>query len=140
MTLPDSPQDIIIPVCAAAVVRDGRALACRRNPYVRDPGRWELPGGKLLAGEDPRACLVRELAEEFGVQAQIGDLLIVTNHRYELQNVLLIVFRASIPEGPLSSSDHDRLIWVDSRRLSQLDFLEADRPAVARLIDELGGA
>jgi 8-oxo-dGTP diphosphatase len=134
----DLPHDTIIPVCAAAVIRDGRVLVGRRNRSVRDPGRWELPGGKLGAGEDPRDCLARELFEEFGIRSEIGDLFAVTNHRYEQQNILLIVYRASIPEGPLSSSDHDALVWADGSRLSRLDFLEADRPVIRRLIDELG--
>jgi 8-oxo-dGTP diphosphatase len=138
MTLPHPPHETIIPVCAAAVIREGRALVGRRSRYIRDPGRWELPGGKLAAGEDPRACVARELFEEFGVRAQIGDLFTITNHRYEHQNILLIVYRASIPDGKLSSSDHDQLIWADRRQLESLDFLEADRPVVRQLIDELG--
>ena len=138
MATSDLPQDIIIPVCAAAVIRDGRVLVGRRNRSGRDPGRWELPGGKLLAGEDPRDCLSRELFEEFGVSSLVGDLFSVTNHRYEHHNILLIVYRASIPAGPLSSSDHDRLVWADRNQLAELDFLEADRPAVGRLVDELG--
>jgi 8-oxo-dGTP diphosphatase len=138
MTPSDLPEDIIIPVCAAAVLLEDRVLVGRRNRYVRDPGRWELPGGKLHAGEDPRDCLARELLEEFGVRAQVGDLFAVTNHRYEHQNILLIVYRASIPAETLSSTDHDRLIWADRHQLAKLDFLEADRPAVRRIIDELG--
>ena len=138
MTPPNVSQDRIIPVCAAAVVRDGRVLVGRRNRLVSDPGRWELPGGKLLVGEDPRDCLVRELMEEFGVQAEVGDLVAVTNHRYENRNILLIVYRASIPEGPLSSSDHDMLIWADRDQLGRLDFLEADLPAVGDWVAIVG--
>jgi 8-oxo-dGTP diphosphatase len=138
MTFPDSREKTIIPVCAAAVIREGRVLVGRRNRYIRDPGRWELPGGKLVAGEDPRACVARELLEEFGVRAQVGDLFAVTNHRYEHQNILLIVYRASIPGGKLSSSDHDQVLWADRRELKDLDFLEADRPVVKQLVDELG--
>ncbi|MBN2223471.1 MAG: (deoxy)nucleoside triphosphate pyrophosphohydrolase [Deltaproteobacteria bacterium] len=137
MTSPDSLHETIIPVCAAAIIREGRVLVGRRNRYIDDSGRWELPGGKLMAGEDPRACLARELLEEFGVRAQVGDLFAVTNHRYEHRHILLIVYRTSVPAGGLSSSDHDRLIWADPRQMESLDFLEADRPIVRQLIDEL---
>ncbi len=138
MTSPDSPEDTIIPVCAAAIIREGRVLVGRRNRYIQDPGRWELPGGKLAAGEDPRACLARELFEELGVKAQVGELFAVTNHRYARRNILLIVYRTSIPAGDLVSSDHDRLVWANRRQLGSLDFLEADGPVVKQLIDELG--
>jgi len=138
MTSTDSPHETIIPVCAAAVIREGRVLVGRRNPDIGDPGRWELPGGKLAPGEDPRACLVRELFEEFGVRARVGDLFAVSNHRYDRRNILLIVYRVTIPDGKFSSTDHDRLVWADARRLEGLDFLEADRPVVQQLIEELG--
>ncbi len=138
MTCPDTPRETIIPVCAAAVIYGGRVLVGRRNRFVDDPGKWELPGGKLRAGEDPRACLARELFEELGVTAEVGDLFAVTNHRYERKSILLIVYRTSIPAGELSSSDHDRLVWADRQQLGELDFLDADRPVVKQLIDELG--
>jgi mutator protein MutT len=135
----DPPHETIIPVCAAALIRDGRLLVGRRNRGVADAGRWELPGGKLLPGEDPRECLAREILEEFGVRAQIGGLLDAVNQCYGPRNILLIVYRASIPPGELSSSDHDLLIWADPGRLAELDFLEADRPVVKRIMDELSG-
>ena len=130
-------QDTIVPVCAAAIVRDGRLLVGRRNAHVADSGRWELPGGKLAPGEDPRACVAREILEEFGVKARVGDVIDVTNHRRERLSILLIVYRATIPDGDLSSTDHDLLVWADRQGLAELDFLEADRPVVERLRDEL---
>jgi 8-oxo-dGTP diphosphatase len=138
MTFSDLPHERIIPVCAAAVIRECRVLVGRRKPDIGDPGRWELPGGKLAPGEDPRACVAREFFEEFGVRARVGDLFAVVNHRYDDRNILLIVYRASIPAGRLSSTDHDRLVWADAHELTRLDFLEADRPVVRRLIEELG--
>jgi len=132
-----NPSRTIVPVCAAAVVRDGRLLVGRRASNVGDSGRWELPGGKLLPGEDPRECLAREIYEEFGARAAIGELVDVVNHRGDRHGILLIVYRASLPEGELASTDHDLLVWADPARLAELDFLEADRPVVRLLMDEL---
>ena len=53
-------------VVGAAIVRDGRVLACRRTAPLEVAGRWELPGGKVEPGEAPEAALVREVREELG--------------------------------------------------------------------------
>lgn len=36
---------------------------------------WELPGGKLEPGEDPAACVVREVEEELGLRVRAASLL-----------------------------------------------------------------
>ena len=127
----------IVPVCAAIIVREGRVLVGRRREGRTDTGKWEFPGGKLLPGEDPRECLVRELDEEFGVRAKVGGVCEVVNHTYGRYNVLLIFYRADIPDGSLASRDHDMILWAGPEELSVIDFLDADRPIAKRLIEEL---
>jgi len=97
----------IVPVCAAIIVKGDRVLVGRRKEGSPEGGKWEFPGGKPMAGEDLRACLRRELDEELGVIAEIGDLYDVVNHRYEQRNVLLILFRADISEVAIRSGEHD---------------------------------
>lgn len=56
-------------VVAGAIVRGCTVLVAQR---VRPPelaGRWELPGGKVAAGETERAALARELAEELRLRS-----------------------------------------------------------------------
>ncbi len=38
-------------------------------------GKWELPGGRLEAGESPRECVAREVLEELGLRVEVGPLL-----------------------------------------------------------------
>jgi 8-oxo-dGTP diphosphatase len=128
----------IVPVCAAIIVKGDRVLVGRRKEGSPEGGKWEFPGGKPMAGEDLRACLRRELDEELGVIAEIGDLYDVVNHRYEQRNVLLILFRADISEVAIRSGEHDLVTWAGADELRTLDFLDADRPIVRRLIRELG--
>ncbi|MDB4972640.1 MAG: hydrolase [Myxococcaceae bacterium] len=52
-------------------------LAHPGGPFFRnkDEGAWTLPKGELVEGEDPRACAVRELREETGVDAAAAELI-----------------------------------------------------------------
>lgn len=36
---------------------------------------WELPGGRLEAGESPPSCVVREIREELAIEVEAADLL-----------------------------------------------------------------
>ncbi|WP_051417123.1 NUDIX hydrolase [Sediminibacterium salmoneum] len=46
-------------------------------------GFWDLPKGKLDAGETMEACALREVEEETGVgYLQLGELLGITRHQY----------------------------------------------------------
>ncbi len=65
-------------VAAYAVMlreRDARVdvLLSRLAPRVSRSELWTLPGGGLDHGEDPRAALIREVYEETGLDATVGD-------------------------------------------------------------------
>lgn len=38
-------------------------------------GEWELPGGRLEAGESPEECVTREVLEELRLKVEVGPLL-----------------------------------------------------------------
>ncbi|WP_374655246.1 NUDIX domain-containing protein [Dongia sp.] len=52
---------------------------------------WELPGGRLEAGEEPDLCLAREIAEELGIGVKVGDLLDCWRYPVLPQREVLIV-------------------------------------------------
>jgi len=62
----------VVGIAAAARTADGRWLLIRRA----DVGQWALPGGTLEWGETLRTSIVRELAEEAGVErCTVGRLV-----------------------------------------------------------------
>jgi 8-oxo-dGTP diphosphatase len=90
-----------IVVAAAVILEEGRVLLTQRKSGTHLAGAWEFPGGKVEAGEDPRAALVRELREELGIEAAAGEVVDVTFHRYEeaQKAVLLLFFEATRTAG-----------------------------------------
>ena len=128
-------------VVGAAVVRDGRVLACRRTAPPAAAGRWEFPGGKVEPGESPEAALVREVHEELGVEATVtawldGTAAIGDTHELRVAVVAII--------GDPAPVEHDEVRWLGAFELGEVDWLEPDRPFLAELVEHLsaltGGA
>jgi len=117
-------------VVGGALLHGGRLLAARRTAPPELAGRWELPGGKVEAGERPEQALVRELREELGVTVRPvervpGEWGLPSGH-------VLVVWRAELLRGtPRALQDHDALRWVTAVEASALDWLDPDRPAVS---------
>ncbi len=55
---------------------------CQRTRHQTMPLKWEFPGGKIEEGEQPRDALRRELEEELGIMATIGDEVARIQHEY----------------------------------------------------------
>jgi len=55
-------------VAALPLLEDGTAVMVKQFRYPTGEAILEIPAGKLEAGEDPKACIIRELAEEIGYQ------------------------------------------------------------------------
>ncbi|MEO3938229.1 (deoxy)nucleoside triphosphate pyrophosphohydrolase [Dermatophilaceae bacterium Soc4.6] len=119
------------------LVRPTRLLAARRSAPPALAGGWELPGGKVDAGEEPLAALHRELEEELGVTVAVGPPLpgplpdgtwpLGEGHRMR-------VWVATVTSGtPAPLQDHDRLRWLTSTDLYDVPWLPADLPAARAL-------
>jgi 8-oxo-dGTP diphosphatase len=128
-------------VAAAVVTKRSTVLLTQRKPGKHLAGTWEFPGGKVEPGEDPRHALVRELREELGVEARVGDALEVTWHRYPEHTVLLLFFEAAFARGspPPKPIDVAALRWASPEELGSLEMPPADRAAVGKVKRKLEG-
>lgn len=59
----------------AVLLRGDEVLLTRISPLGHPVGCWTLPGGGVEQGENPRAAVVREVAEETGLQVTANALL-----------------------------------------------------------------
>ena len=114
-------------VVAALISKDGKFLACQRTRHQVMPLKWEFPGGKIEEGEQPRDAMRRELEEELGIEATIGDEVARIVHEYPGGgSVELRFFDVRSYKGEIENRIFKEVRWVERGELSKLDFLEAD--------------
>jgi 8-oxo-dGTP diphosphatase len=131
-------------VAAGILIESGKVLLSRRKEGSHLAGMWEFPGGKAEPGEDPRAALRRELEEELGIQARIGEIVDVAFHRYDDADkaVLLLFFEAvREPTSPEPSAiDVAEVAWCGPERLDPSTFPPADVAVLAKVRVRLAAA
>ena len=120
-----------VQVVGAAVVRDGRVLAARRTRPAEAAGGWEFPGGKVEAGEEPAAAVVREVREELGCDVAVTGMLASVARISE--GYTLRVALVEIVSGEPTPHEHDALRWLGPDELDQVGWLPADRPFLPEL-------
>ena len=121
-------------VVAALILKDGKVLVCQRTRHQTMPLKWEFPGGKIEEGEQPRDALRRELDEELGIEASVGDEVARIRHQYKNgSSVELRFFVVRDYKGELENKIFKDMRWADRSELPSFDFLEADLELVKDL-------
>jgi len=135
--MPDAPATVL--VSAAIVVEGGRVLLTQRKRGTHLEGLWEFPGGKVEPGEDPKDALVRELREELGIEATVGDVVEVTFHRYAEKSVLLLFYEASRTAASAEPLPLDvaALEWAGPAELDPSRFPPADVAVLRKVAERL---
>jgi len=125
---------IVKQVVAALIFKDGKVLVCQRTRHQTMPLKWEFPGGKIEEGEQPRDALRRELDEELGIEASVGDEVARIRHQYKNgSSVELRFFVVRDYKGELENKIFKDMRWADRTELPSFDFLEADLELVKDL-------
>jgi len=123
-------------VAAAALVDgEGRVLMAQRPAGKMMAGLWEFPGGKVAEGETPDEALIRELAEELGIDVGESCLAPVAfaSHDYDTFHLLMPLYVVRVWEGTPTPREGQALRWVRAARLGDLPMPPADIPLVALL-------
>jgi 8-oxo-dGTP diphosphatase len=104
-----------------------KILICQRTRHQTFPLKWEFPGGKIEEGEQPRHALRRELEEELGIDAKIGDEVARIRHTYTRGGTVeLRFFLVEEYDGEIENRIFKDVRWVARKDLPKFDFLEAD--------------
>ena len=122
-------------VVAAVIEKGSKILVCQRTRHQTMPLKWEFPGGKIEEGEQPRDALRRELEEELGIHATIGDEIARVQHTYPNGGTVeLRFFLVREYAGEMENRIFRDLQWSVPKNLESYDFLEADASLVKDLV------
>lgn len=114
-------------VCVGAVVvLDGRLLLIRRG-HGPAQGEWSVPGGRVEAGELLAEAVVRELAEETGLEGVCGELIGWVERVGDGYHFVILDFAVTLldPEAePVAGDDAQEAAWVPLRELADLQLVE----------------
>jgi 8-oxo-dGTP diphosphatase len=139
--MPTTEADLrIVLVSAVALVdADGRVLLAQRPAGKPLAGLWEFPGGKVNPGETPETALIRELAEELGINVAASCLAPFTfaSYSYPDFHLLMPLYVCRKWSGTPAAREGQRLAWVRPARLGDYPMPPADPPLVAMLRDLL---
>ncbi|HEV7463600.1 MAG TPA: 8-oxo-dGTP diphosphatase MutT [Methyloceanibacter sp.] len=130
----------IVIVAACALLNEEGAVLIARRPLGRPlAGLWEFPGGKVEPGEEPEEALIRELAEELGIEIAKGDLTPLTfaSHAYPDFHLLMPVYLCRRWRGSVAANEGQELAFVRPEELRRYDMPPADEPLKIVLPDLL---
>ena len=84
-----------IDVVAAIIRREGRVFATQRGHGEWKDG-WELPGGKMEAGESAEEALMREIREELSTEISVDEMLCNVEYDYPKFHLTMHCFLCSL--------------------------------------------
>ena len=134
----DDPSLVVGGAVVDDLARPRTLLAARRTEPPRLAGGWELPGGKVEPGEEALAALHRELAEELGVEVEVGAELVAPDGRgWALPpSYVMRVWLVRVVKGvPAPIEDHDEIRILGPGEWLDVAWLPADVPIIDALIE-----
>ncbi|ATF52086.1 pyrimidine (deoxy)nucleoside triphosphate diphosphatase [Citrobacter freundii] len=121
-------------VVAAILERDGKILLAQRPAHTDQPGMWEFAGGKVEPGESQPQALRRELHEELGIEAVVGQY--VASHQREVSGRIIHLHAWHVPDyqGELHAHEHQQLVWCLPEEALTYPLAPADIPLLQAFI------
>ena len=112
----------------AFIVNKGKFLILKRSESAPVyPNYWDLPGGKLEHGEEPKEGLEREVREETTLKVSVGKI-IFSYLEINIQHAYVVIFECNLINGEINlSKEHSKYKWVDAVEAKKLllePFLE----------------
>ncbi|MCF0048757.1 NUDIX hydrolase [Dyadobacter sp. LJ53] len=120
--------NVRVRVSGIYIVQD-QVLLVNHSLYGKSQSFWSPPGGGILFGETAEAALKREIREETGLVAEIGDLLFVNEFVQPPLHAIELFFEVKAVHGSISKgtdpeiSMHNQII--EDVKLMRLEHIQA---------------
>ncbi len=113
-------------VCVGAVAQLDHSILLVRRGRPPDRGKWSVPGGRVEPGETLAAAVVRELAEETGLEGICGAMVGWVERLGDDHHFVILDFLVDILPGqsPTPGDDADEVAWVPMADLADLDLVD----------------
>ena len=134
-------KKLVLVAACALIDASGRVLLAQRPNGKPMAGLWEFPGGKIEPGENPEACLIRELKEELDIEVRPSSLkpLGFSSHAYGPEdgnfNILLLLYTCRRWRSGPTPREGQKLAWIRPSGLHDYPMPEADLPLIGPLCD-----
>lgn len=120
----------------AAVRKQGARILATQRGYGPFKDWWEFPGGKVEAGEEKEAALIREIREELNAEISINKFLITVEYDYPEFHLILHCYLCSFTSPHFELLEHENARWLSAAELDSLRWLPADIEVVNLLRKE----
>ncbi|AAN53493.1 8-oxo-dGTP diphosphatase MutT [Shewanella oneidensis MR-1] len=115
---------------------NGQILLAKRPEHLHQGGKWEFPGGKVELNETVTQALIRELKEEVALNVHSSEPFMALSYDYPDKQVLLDIHTVSDFTGEAQGLEGQQIAWVDKHDLTHYDFPEANKPILAKLLEQ----
>ena len=111
----------------------GEILIAERRKDQFMCGYWELPGGKIEAGESNETSLTRELKEELGVEISAPSLLHTMCHQYPEKIVHLWIYSIDHFDGEVRGAEGQNIVWCPTEKLNDFNLLPTMKAIIHKI-------
>ena len=122
-------------IAVGVIHRKGRILIAKRPQESMLGGLWEFPGGKREPDETLDVAVVREIMEETGLKAIVGEKIITLRHTYSHFSITLTAFACRAEPGKAIPHAADELKWVRPSDLDSYPFPSANKKIIQAILN-----
>ena len=113
-------------LCVGVIATDADTLLLVRRGREPGAGRWSVPGGRVEPGETLAEAVVRELAEETGLEGVCDELVGWVERISPARHFVVLDFRARVLTSgdPVAGGDAVEARWVPLDEVAALDLVD----------------